>query len=216
MNTVEQMERDFGHDVERNIPEYQGTLYTPYESALDGNESDYDDNGDEDEDEEEDYTVVSSMERPAQSLNLNGISASEFFFEWPCVTNIIFENNTSEARDLDANERNFLSMLRLTLYLGLVGVVVLFNTRLPTTGDNKEKPDKNKVHLNEKIAISLGIVFCVLSIFGLWATVNNYISTIGGYAKQRSVVQTTPLAQLLVLASGAAIFAANIIFLMYN
>uniref|UniRef100_A0A060T593 ARAD1C10164p n=1 Tax=Blastobotrys adeninivorans TaxID=409370 RepID=A0A060T593_BLAAD len=153
---------------------------------------------------------ATSSSRPAQSLDLDGVSPTRFFLAWPWK-DIIYNNNTSEARDLDAAERNFQSLMRTALYLGLVGAVVLCNYRLPSTGPNE---DKDSMSLDTKVAIPFGIIFIALSIIGLLSCFHNYIGTVTSYAKQRAEVHTHWLTWLHLAGASMVIFAATIVFLV--
>lgn len=147
-----------------------------------------------------------SVDRPAQQLNLNNVSHIRLF----CSNDfepIIFDNITSEARDLDANERNYLSMIRTALYLGLAACVVLTNFRFPGKPFTRED-------IVERMSLPVGIIFMILSFVGLAASANNYMRTVSSYAKQRSVVQTTSTGHFFIIASACAIISTNIVLLV--
>lgn len=150
---------------------------------------------------------ATSVERPVQNLDLVNVSHFKFFGNRPHEESVIFDNITSEARDLDANERNFLSMLRLALYLGLASCIVLANFRFPSKPFSRED-------IIERMSMPVGIIFMVLSFIGLAATINNYMRTVTSYAKQRSVVRTTKSGQAFIITSGCVIIAANIVLLI--
>ncbi|CAN6627113.1 hypothetical protein TRVA0_011S00958 [Trichomonascus vanleenenianus] len=168
---------------------------------------------DEDEDVTDDETLQSSVDRPAQSLNLYGVSDWQFFMANPVYTDIVYENNTSESRDLDAAERNFLSMLRTSVYIGLAGMVVLLNYRLPSHGSAEpQKPPK----LDSKvISLTLGSIFLVLCLGSLVATLG-YVHIVTGYAKQRSLVHNRSTTLVIVILSALTVLAANIIYLIQD
>lgn len=51
------------------------------------------------------------------------------FFSRPFFTSLLLPNNFSEARDADAAERNFLSWLKVSVYLSIAGTAVIINIR---------------------------------------------------------------------------------------
>ncbi|KAA8897410.1 hypothetical protein TRICI_006754 [Trichomonascus ciferrii] len=174
--------------------------------SCDGEMSSTDEEAEDDRQEVSDRDFWTSVDRPAQQLDLNNISHVRFF----CSNDfepIIFDNITSEARDLDANERNYLSMIRTALYLSLAGCVVLTNFRFPGKPFDRED-------IIERMSLPVGIIFMVLSFIGLAASANNYMRTVTSYAKQRSVVQTTRTGQFFIIASACAIISTNIVLLV--
>lgn len=91
----------------------------------------------------------------------------------------ILPNLSSEARDHAANERTFLSWLRLAVYLSVVSsaIVVSFHLRYEPSP------------LERRFALPLGIVFCLLSLGTLAMGLANYVRTIRHYAQRRALVQ---------------------------
>ncbi|KAL5450615.1 hypothetical protein PMIN05_000872 [Paraphaeosphaeria minitans] len=52
------------------------------------------------------------------------------FIERPWLGVLLFDNNASDARDHAANERTFLSWLRLSIYMAIVAVAIILNFHL--------------------------------------------------------------------------------------
>jgi uncharacterized membrane protein YidH (DUF202 family) len=205
-------ERYYGEDEERRGESHHSrhesteSTQSGVRYSCDGEMSSTDDEAEDSRRDISDRDFWTSVDRPVQQLNLNNVSHIRFF----CSNDfepIIFDNITSEARDLDANERNYLSMIRTALYLGLAGCVVLTNFRFPGKPFNRED-------IIERMSLPVGIIFMVLAFVGLAASANNYMRTVTSYAKQRSVVQTTRTGQFFIIASACAIISTNIVLLV--
>ncbi|KAL1874457.1 hypothetical protein Daus18300_003475 [Diaporthe australafricana] len=92
------------------------------------------------------------------------------FFVWPFFGPLLFENQTSDARDHCANERTFLSYLRLSIYMAIVSVAIVLSFHL------KSQPSAAEL----RMAKPLGLVFWVLSVACLFVGLGNYIPLYGG------------------------------------
>ncbi|KAH7150004.1 hypothetical protein B0J13DRAFT_549315 [Dactylonectria estremocensis] len=88
------------------------------------------------------------------------------FFQWPFFGPLLVENESSDARDHCANERTFLSYLRLSIYMAVVSIAITLSFHL------KNEPSS----LELRMAKPLGIIFWALSVMTLFAGVGNYIS----------------------------------------
>lgn len=92
-------------------------------------------------------------------------SSSASFFAWPFLGPLLFENQTSDARDHCANERTFLSYLRLSVYMAVVAVAIVLSFHL------KSRPSPAEL----RMAKPLGLVFWGLSVACLLVGLGNYI-----------------------------------------
>ncbi|KAM0416146.1 hypothetical protein ACHAPD_005061 [Fusarium lateritium] len=88
------------------------------------------------------------------------------FFHWPIFGPLLVENESSDARDHCANERTFLSYLRLSVYMAIVSVAITLSFHLK----NEASP------LELRMAKPLGTIFWALSVMTLVAGMANYIS----------------------------------------
>lgn len=95
----------------------------------------------------------------------SGSSSSASFFAWPFLGPLLFENQTSDARDHCANERTFLSYLRLSVYMAVVAVAIVLSFHL------KSQPSPAEL----RMAKPLGLVFWGLSVACLFVGLGNYI-----------------------------------------
>jgi len=102
------------------------------------------------------------------------------FTESPLLGALLFDNITSDARDHCANERTFLSWLRLSTYMAIVSVAIVISFHL------KNQPTK----LELRLALPFGIIFWVLSLACLAAGFANYIKTVMRYSKRSALVQS--------------------------
>lgn len=127
------------------------------------------------------------------------------FLHLPIFAPLLFNNKppSSNARDHCANERTFLSLLRLSVYLAVVSLAILTSYHL------KHQPSE----LERKISIPLGVIFFVLSLASLAAGWMNYVRTVVRYAKKAAIVQRGALNELLFIIVGVAIIAACILML---
>ncbi|KAF8449880.1 hypothetical protein BDZ91DRAFT_751429 [Kalaharituber pfeilii] len=136
------------------------------------------------------------------------ILVSEFdepsvLFANPFVSPLVFENSASDARDHCANERNFLSWLRLSIYLAILSIAITISFHLgsPATA------------LEQRMALPLGLIFWLLSLLCLCAGLGNYLSTVEDYRKKRAKVQHGIKTQIIVAIVSLTIIATCIIFI---
>ncbi|KAL7274091.1 hypothetical protein RUND412_003012 [Rhizina undulata] len=85
----------------------------------------------------------------------------------PFISSLIFVNEASDARDHCANERTFLSWLRLSVYMTVVSVAIVLSFHLKSEPTSAER----------RMAYPLGIVFWFLSLLCLFAGLANYLRT---------------------------------------
>lgn len=113
------------------------------------------------------YTHDTKVNQPPHSDSGpgGGSSGSASFFAWPFLGPLLFENQTSDARDHCANERTFLSYLRLSVYMAVVAVAIVLSFHL------KSRPSPAEL----RMAKPLGLVFWALSVACLLVGLGNYI-----------------------------------------
>ncbi|KAH6614990.1 hypothetical protein C7974DRAFT_403050 [Boeremia exigua] len=128
------------------------------------------------------------------------------FKERPLLGVLLFDNVASEARDIAANERTFLSWLKLSVYMSIVAVAIILNFHL------KSKPSA----LEKKWSLPLGIVFWLLSLACLLSGLSNYIHTVSGYSHRQALVQTGWKTQTVFTIVAAAIVATCVLLLSTN
>jgi uncharacterized membrane protein YidH (DUF202 family) len=127
----------------------------------------------------------------------------KMFLLQPLYAPLLFPNTTSDARDHCANERTFLSWLRLSIYMAIVAVAILVNFHL------KHQPTA----LEQRLSRPMGIIFWVLSLACLATGLGIYMRTVTKYAKRRALVQTGMKTQAVFLVVSAAIITACALFL---
>jgi uncharacterized membrane protein YidH (DUF202 family) len=132
---------------------------------------------------------------PANSLKL--------FLALPFYAPLLFPNVSSDARDHCANERTFLSWLRLSVYLAIVAFAILINFHL------KHQPTPPEM----KFSFPLGIIFWILSLACLANGFSNYIRTVAKYARRKALVQSGLKTQFVFGVVATAIIAACGVFL---
>lgn len=112
------------------------------------------------------HTYTAQLNHPhSDSSPGGGSSSSASFFAWPFLGPLLFENQTSDARDHCANERTFLSYLRLSVYMAVVAVAIVLSFHL------KSRPSPAEL----RMAKPLGLVFWCLSVACLLVGLGNYI-----------------------------------------
>ncbi|KAF3902941.1 hypothetical protein ABW20_dc0100062 [Dactylellina cionopaga] len=131
---------------------------------------------------------------------------ANLFLARPFTGPLVFENTASDARDHCANERNFLSWLRLSSYLAVVSVAIM------TTFHFTSQPTK----LEKKIAFPLGLLFWVLALLSLACGVGNYLKTVSQYSKKVAVVQSGWRTQTLGAVVAGTVIGCCVLFLVNN
>lgn len=130
-------------------------------------------------------------------------SPFKLFATRPLTAPLLFPNISSDARDHCANERTFLSWLRLSIYLAVVSVAILINFHL------KSQPSDLEVRLSHP----LGIVFWLLALACLATGCGIYMRTVTKYAHRRALVQSGVKTQFVFGVTATAIIAACAVFL---
>ena len=126
---------------------------------------------------------MSSLYRLAHPLppsKLDPSSPKHPFLISPFVSPLLFENNSSDARDHLANERTFLSWLKLSVYMAIVSVAIMISFHL------KNEPSVMEM----RIALPVGLVFWALSFACLGNGCANYVKTVAKYGRRAALVQS--------------------------
>ncbi|KAK7193642.1 hypothetical protein DPSP01_000192 [Paraphaeosphaeria sporulosa] len=128
------------------------------------------------------------------------------FIERPWLGVLLFDNIASDARDHAANERTFLSWLRLSVYMAIVAVAIILNFHL------KSEPTA----VERRISLPFGIIFWILSVACLVSGLANYIKTVARYSRRAALVQAGWKTQAMFTVVATTIVAACILFLSTN
>jgi uncharacterized membrane protein YidH (DUF202 family) len=126
------------------------------------------------------------------------------FLTRPYLGALLFENSASDARDHCANERTFLSWLRLSMYLGIVSVALIISFNF------KAQPTP----LERRMALPMGIIFWVLSLVSLSNGLANYVRTVKKYSRKAALVQSGWKTQLTFIVVGGVILGSCIVLLV--
>lgn len=121
------------------------------------------------------------------------------FLQRPFLAPLVFPNESSDARDHCANERTFLSWLRLSMYLAVVSVAIVISFHLKT------KPSE----LELRMALPLGCIFWVLSLACLASGMANYVRTVTRYSRRAALVQSGWKTQLVRITDARTATFAN-------
>src|SRR5690606_7665565 len=92
----------------------------------------------------------------------------------PYISCLLYTNSGSTARDVLANERNWMSWLRLSLFLNVLTIAMALNFQLKSSPTPLEK----------RMSLPLGIILWVLSAAALVAGSGAYFSNLKTYARQ--------------------------------
>lgn len=127
-------------------------------------------------------------------------------FSRPIFGPLLFENASSDARDHCANERTFLSWLRMSIYLAIVSLAIIISFHFhmqPST-------------LERRMALPLGIIFWLLSLTCLANGFANYARTVMKYSRKAALVQSGWKTQVVFTVIGVVILGSCILFLSTN
>ncbi|KAA6407742.1 MAG: DUF202 domain-containing protein [Lasallia pustulata] len=125
------------------------------------------------------------------------------FLAQPLLGPLLFINESSDARDHCANERTFLSWLKLSIYMAIVSVAILVTFHL------KSQPTA----LEKRTSTPLGVIFWLAALASLANGFANYINTVKKYSRKQALVQSGWKTKLVFLVVSSAIIAACILFL---
>ncbi|KIV93403.1 hypothetical protein PV10_04616 [Exophiala mesophila] len=138
-----------------------------------------------------------------QADELHPDNSVKLFLKTPLYAPLLFTNVQSDARDHCANERTFLSWLRLSIFLTVVSVAIYTNFHL------KHQPTP----LERSLSQPLGLIFWILAVVCLVSGVANYMKTVTKYANRRALVQSGIKTQFVSLIVATAIIVACGLFL---
>ncbi|KAL4746917.1 hypothetical protein BDW72DRAFT_206916 [Aspergillus terricola var. indicus] len=131
-------------------------------------------------------------------------SDTHIFLTRPYLGALLFENSASDARDHCANERTFLSWLRLSMYLGIVSVALIISFNF------KAQPTP----LERRMALPMGVIFWVLSLVSLGNGLANYVRTVKKYSRKAALVQSGWKTQMTFIVVGGVILGSCIVLLV--
>lgn len=204
------------------------------------------DNGTTDEEEDEDLNQTQQHSRQKKIFleerqKIREVFKEKSFFSKPFLKPLLMPNMYSEARDMDASERNFLSWLKTSLYLSIAGAAVMINLRfhdssasnidstqdsffLQFTSSFLDKSNLEEIQYintyvesdanpNHLFTLPLGFLFYALSFLSIVVSFANYISTINGYFRNQMVVTHSFLTSLTITIISLTILASNVIVL---
>jgi len=114
----------------------------------------------------------------------------------PLLAPLLFPNESSDARDHCANERTFLSWLRLSIYMAVVSVAIVISFHLKSQPTSVER----------RFSLPVGIVFWLLSMACLASGVANYLKTVRKYARREALVQSGWKTQVVCVPSFSLLF----------
>ncbi|ROT41820.1 hypothetical protein SODALDRAFT_326002 [Sodiomyces alkalinus F11] len=143
----------------------------------------------------------STLCRPV-SVDQPGLPPTRFW-TWP-FGSLLFENETSDARDHCAPKPSFLSYLRLSIYMSVVSVAIVLSFHL------KNQPSE----LELRMARPLGATFWALSVCCLFLGVGNYVKTVNKYGRKAAIVQTGWRTQLVLTIVAMSIVGTCIVLLI--
>ncbi|KAH8879658.1 hypothetical protein GQ53DRAFT_25627 [Thozetella sp. PMI_491] len=166
--------------------------------------------------DEEDGTIaccstppsLSHLGKPVEVGDVDGpgVAGSEAFWMQPLLGPLLFDNQGSDARDHCANERTFLSYLRLSVYMAVVSVAIVLSFHL-----NHKATD-----LELRMAKPLGTIFWVLSVACLALGIANYIRTVNKYSRRQALVQTGWKTQSIMAIIALCIVGSCVTLLAIN
>ncbi|KAH8912502.1 hypothetical protein BR93DRAFT_922460 [Coniochaeta sp. PMI_546] len=152
--------------------------------------------------------VISDLTKPVHVGGYDGRDTDDrsAFWLWPIFGPLLFENETSDARDHCANERTFLSYLRLSVYMAVVSVAIVLSFHL--------KSRATEIEL--RMAKPLGAIFWALSVACLLVGCANYIRTVNRYSTRAAIVQSGWKTQSIIGAIALSIVGACFSLLVIN
>ncbi|KAK3318538.1 hypothetical protein B0H66DRAFT_242448 [Apodospora peruviana] len=124
----------------------------------------------------------------------------------PILGPLLFDNETSDCRDHCANERTFLSYLRLSIYMAVVSVAIVLSFHLRKTATATEL----------RMATPLGLIFLALSVSCLGVGMANYIGTVNKYSRRAAIVQTGWKTQAVMATIASCIVGSCVTLLVVN
>lgn len=138
-----------------------------------------------------------------QAIVIDHSPTSHLFLSRPIFAPLLFPNESSDARDHCANERTFLSWLRLSVFMSVVSVAIVISFHLKSQLTSIEK----------RLALPVGLIFWLLSIACLANGFANYVNTVTKYSRRQALVQSGWKTQVVFTIVASAIIAACVLFL---
>ncbi|KAI2779106.1 hypothetical protein F4815DRAFT_204081 [Daldinia loculata] len=145
-----------------------------------------------------------SLTELSRPVEVNDSSISNVFWSWPILGPLLVDNESSDTRDHCANERTFLSYLRLSVYMAIVAIAIVLSFHL------KSQPSD----LELRMAQPLGIIFWLLSLACLILGFGNYIKTLDKYSRKVAIVQTGWRTQSIMSLIALSIVGTSVILLV--
>ncbi|KAK3306995.1 uncharacterized protein B0T15DRAFT_160746 [Chaetomium strumarium] len=124
----------------------------------------------------------------------------------PLLGPLLFDNESSDCRDHAANERTFLSYLRLSIYMSVVAVAIVLSFHLRKTASETEL----------RMAKPLGAIFWALSVTCLGVGIANYTRTVNKYSRRAAIVQSGWKTQMVMGTIALCIFGSCVALLVIN
>ncbi|KAJ9138867.1 hypothetical protein NKR23_g8273 [Pleurostoma richardsiae] len=160
--------------------------------------------------DEEDGTIaccapLEALTRPVEVGSMDSIGETSFW-AWPFFGPLLFANESSDCRDHCANERTFLSYLRLSVYMAIVAVAIVLSFHL------KSEPSP----LELRMAKPLGAIFWTLAVACLVLGLGNYIKTVNKYSRRAAIVQSGWRTQSILSMICLSIIGTCITLLVIN
>ncbi|EED16967.1 hypothetical protein TSTA_020250 [Talaromyces stipitatus ATCC 10500] len=131
-------------------------------------------------------------------------STNHIFLARPLLGPLLFENTASDARDHCANERTFLSWIRLAIYLAIVSSAILISFHFSS----------QPTHIERVIALPMGIVFWCMSLACLASGFSLYVITVTKYSRRAALVQSGWKTQAVITLMATVIVGCCILFLV--
>ncbi|KAI0857639.1 hypothetical protein F4860DRAFT_351946 [Xylaria cubensis] len=128
------------------------------------------------------------------------------FWTWPLLGPLLFDNDSSDARDHCANERTFLASLRLSVTMSVVAVAIAVSFHLRSVPTAVE----------QRIAKPLGLIFWLLSVACLVVGLGNYITTVNKYSRKVAIVQSGWRTQFIMSFIAFSIFGTCIALIVVD
>ncbi|EEH42040.1 DUF domain-containing protein [Paracoccidioides lutzii Pb01] len=148
-------------------------------------------------------TIANALGRKPVHVTADLASEGPLFLSQPLFGPLLFENKASDARDHCANERTFLSWLRLSMYLAVVSCAIIMSFHL----------HYQPTELELRMALPLGIMFWILSFVCLGSGLATYIRTVTKYSRQAALVQSGWKTQVVFTVVAVSIIGTCIILL---
>ncbi|KAL2023400.1 hypothetical protein VTK56DRAFT_2757 [Thermocarpiscus australiensis] len=150
---------------------------------------------------------LASLTRPVEVSEMRDRGALQNAFCLPPLLGpLLFDNEQSDCRDHCANERTFLSYLRLSIYMSIVAVAIVLSFHLRKTASDMEL----------RMAKPLGAIFWVLSVSCLGAGIANYTITVNKYSRRAAIVQSGWKTQVVMAAIALCIVGSCVTLLVIN